>query len=47
MACATDAECAAALNIPGSACVDLKHGICGGCANVPTFTTACVPPCAN
>ena len=39
MACSTDAECATALAMPGSACIDLNHGICG-CGG-----TGCVAPC--
>jgi hypothetical protein len=40
MACITDAECASALNRPGSACIDLSSGcICNG------FATSCAAPC--
>ena len=32
MACSTDAQCAIALNTPGSACVDFNHGSCAAAA---------------
>src|SRR5918995_6666581 len=41
MACSTDAECATALNTPGSACVDASSGIC----NCTGSGTACAKPC--
>ena len=41
MACTTDAECAAALDTPGAACIDLS----GGCSECPGSTTLCAKPC--
>jgi hypothetical protein len=41
MACTTDAECAAALDTPGAACIDLS----GGCSECPSSTTLCAKPC--
>ena len=41
MACTTDAECATALDTPGSACIDTNHGNCS-CGPI---TTACFSPC--
>ncbi len=39
-ACTTDRDCESVTG-PGSACVDVNHGICTGCGS----TTRCVPPC--
>jgi hypothetical protein len=44
MDCVTDAQCAEALNTPGSACVTRNHGFCN-CVN--GSPTSCVPPCPS
>lgn len=43
MTCTTDAQCASALGVPGSACIDYSHGTY--CSDCNGFATACVPPC--
>ncbi len=42
MACATDRECEIALNVPGSACIDINHANCTPSCG---FSTACAVPC--